>query len=209
MTVDTTHYDHIGMAFEPPAIYAPPRFHRSQIVYLHTVRPLPEGARLDYLLNGESGPVDGLSLLVTPEVVSVYCAALFKEMYRGPWPALMEVRYLKNDLPADLVRLPILDPETAAATSMRVHVVGSPAAVPPQGSEAYVQITPRLFDSNLVPLPFMYGTDIQLLDTPEGIVLDDNILRVTDQAVPGDYRVQVSTRWGLEQTLTIQVNSAR
>jgi len=207
MTLSTFNQDHIGMAFEPPAVYVPPRLHDTHLVYLHTVLPLPDGAEVDYLLNGGPGPVEGISVVLHPAVNGVLVNHAFLQSYRGPWPALLEVRYLKNGQPADLGRLPLLDPDAAVATRLQVDVLNSPVVIPSTGATEVVTIRPRLFDAELIPLPRGFGTVIELLDPHDGIRQYDGSFIVTDAAVAGEYRVRVTTRWGLEQTVSFTVAS--
>ncbi|MGN7838353.1 hypothetical protein [Stenotrophomonas sp. 22385] len=205
MTIQASHYDHIGMALEPPALYVPPRLHGSNIARLHTVLPLPEGAELDCLLNGSPEAVEGLSLFHYPPSTGVYVDHRFLEHYPGPWPAIVEVRYLKNGRPADLVRLPLLNTLTAVPTHLRVYVSGSPVQVPPEGHVAVLQTNPYLYNADGVPLPFGYGTAIELLDPHPGIEHYDNTFTITHSAVPGHYRVRITTQWSLEQTVSLTV----
>jgi len=205
MTLSASNHDHIGMAFEPPAVYVPPRLHDTQLVYLHTVLPLPDGTQFDYLLNGGPGPVEGIRVVHHPAVKGVLVDHAFLQSYRGPWPALLEVRYLKNGQPADLGRLPLLDPHAAVATRLRVDVLGSPAVIPPADATEVVTLRPRLFDAELIPLPSGFGTVVELLDPHDGIRQHDSAFINTDAAVAGEYRVRVTTKWGLEQTVSFTV----
>ncbi|MFI8716512.1 hypothetical protein ACIGHF_01265 [Stenotrophomonas sp. NPDC077464] len=208
MTLSASNHDHIGMAFEPPALYVPPRLHGSNIANLHTVLPLPEGAEFDYLLNGASQVVEGLSVFHFPGVQGVYVDDRFLEHYPGPWPAVMEVRCLKDGQPADLARLPLLNTLTAVPTHMRVVVSGNPVPVPPPGHIAVLQTNPYVFDADGVPLPFGYGTVIELLDPHPGIEHYDNTFIISHNAAPGAYRVRVTSQWGLEQTVTLTLHES-
>ncbi len=205
MTLGTNQHNHIGMAFEPPALYVPPRLHGSNIAYLHTVLPVPDGATFDYRLNGAPGTVAGLSVFHYPTVIGVYVDDRFLQAYAGPWPAVMEVRCLQHGQPVDLARVPLLDTRTAVPVHLRVDVSGSPVTVPPSGARAVVQTSPRVSDADLIPLPFLYGSTIQLLNPGPGIEQQGHTFIVTDKAELGTYRVRVTTTWGLEQTVTFEV----
>lgn len=208
MTIQASHYDHIGMAFEPPALYAPSRLFGSEIAYLHTVLPVPDGAEFEYLLNGAVGLFPGLSLIVLPSVIALRVDHHFLESYVGPWPAVVVVRYLKDGKPADLVRVPIRNLSTAEVASMRVDVFGSPVTIPPAGEVKLVQTNPRVFDADMIPLPFGYGTEIRFLDNSHGIYQNGNSFMIDSEATPGQYRVQVTAPQGLEEIVTFTVRAA-
>lgn len=205
MTLNTSNHHHIGMAFAPPALYAPPVRAHDQLAYLHTVHPLPGDAQIDYMLNGRPGNVEGITAFLHPALNGVSVSRAFLSNYTGPWPAILEVRYLRDGEPADLARLPLLDPHAAVATRLHVDVMQRPTVIPPHGSTEVVSILPRLFDAELLPLPFGFGYDIELLDPHPGIKQHDHAFLISDTAVPGDYRVRVTTKWGLEETVTFSL----
>ncbi|WP_210132447.1 hypothetical protein [Stenotrophomonas rhizophila] len=208
MTIQASNHDHIGMAFEPPALYVPTNLFGSELAYLHTVLPVPEGAEFEFLLNGAEGLFPGLSLIVVPTAVALRVDHRFLENYVGPWPAVVVVRYLKEGRPADLVQVQLRNLLTADVATLRVDLLNSPATIPPEGQLEFVQTNPRVFDADMIPLPFGYGTEIRFLDHAHGIYQSDNTFAIDSEATPGRYRVQVTGPKGLEQIVEFVVRGA-
>ncbi|WNH51888.1 hypothetical protein [Stenotrophomonas oahuensis] len=208
MTSKTPRYEHIGIHFEPPAMYVSPmEGYGAQLATIHTTAPFPDADAFSYTLNGIEGPVPNVKLFFFHQGGGVRVEPEFIESYDGPWPAQLEVIYSKNGKPADLGRLPLLNPLTAVAAYMRIAMSGSPCVIPQDDWPGRVAVNPHVYDANHIPITYMHGVEVQLLDHDSGIAQNRESFSIYSNATPGDYRVRITTIWGLEETVTFTLVS--
>lgn len=208
MTSKTPRHEHIGIHFEPPAMYVSPMGgFGAQLAIMYTTAPFPGADSFFYTLNGVAGPVPNVTLFFTVIGNGIRVEEGFIDSYDGPWPAQLEVIYTKNGKPADLGRLPLLNPLAATPAYLRVAIFGSPCVIPQEDWPARVALNPHVYDENHIPLPYLYGVEIQLLDNDSGIVQNGETFSIFSNAKPGDYRVRVKTTSGVEETVTFTLVS--
>ncbi|WNH51887.1 hypothetical protein [Stenotrophomonas oahuensis] len=200
--------DFIGMAFVPIALYAPQVHHTLQIAIMHTLLPSLDPTAFDYTVNGVPGPEEGIELIIVEGsgFGQVQVHTYFARQYNGPWPVLLEIRYLKEGVPVDRAFLQLRESSDMKPRHMHVQPSTTSVKIPPPGEESMVYFSITLFDEDHVPLPFDDNYwDLELAETVQGVYVKQNQLRVAPGAQPGRLTARVTAKGGLAQTFKIDV----
>ena len=213
MTAKSNNQEHIGIKFWPPAIYPP--LNGSNSVLVHTLLPSDtEFPTFDYVVNGiVNDPVGyGIQFVMPSNHGSVIINDFFTEHYTGPWPARVEVRYLKNGVPVDLGLLQIRDTRNAVPDHMVVEVSATEMVIPPHGDTdpRMIFIVPWFFDKDHIPLPFrLVDWEVLLPDPPKGVVHNNSQFTILPTAEPGEFTVHVhSPSHGFKEDIVIHLLAA-
>ncbi len=162
----------------------------------------------DYLLNGKPGAVPGIALDTAGPFGIVKVDTWFRQNYKTPWPALLEVRYLQNGVAVSSGVLELLDLRQATPARMRVDVSNT-LQIKPAPYLAFTDFVVTLFDADGIPFPVdPTGWSLHVVDPPEGVEpYGQNQLMVRAHAPHGPIAVRVSSQ-GFEETVTITLIAA-
>lgn len=200
--------EHIGIVFQPRALYAPLPHQRTQKAIMETLLGELDREDFDIALNSDPGDVQGIYFGIGDgaHVGTVHVDHTFAENYAGPWPANLEVRYLKDGRPVDLGVLQIRDGRNVVPTHMRIEVGPLTVQVPVPNEEKSVTALAFLFDADWIELPFERDTWEFHLDHPRpGLVLNDNQLLIQHGVAPGPVPLRITAIGGLEERFIVNI----
>ncbi len=204
----TSRNEHIGIVFKPRALYAPLPNQATQRAHVETLLEEIDPADFDIALNSSPGEVVGIHLGIGQgaKIGTVFVDRSFAENYTGPWPANLEVRYLKNGRPVDLGVLQLRDGRNVVPTHMRTEVRPLTVQVPVPNEEKTVFALAFLFDADWIELPFERDNWEFHLDSPRpGLVLNDNQLLIQHGVEPGPVQLRITAMGGLEERITVDI----
>ncbi|WP_313458058.1 hypothetical protein [Stenotrophomonas sp.] len=200
--------DHIGIKFFPPAIY--PSLVDSETVLIYTQLPSEiQEPEFEYSVNNVLGPHPDIGFGMPTSSGWMRFYSTFAENYQGPWPAIVEVRYLKGGKPVDLGILQLRDPNNAIAAFMRLTYTHT-VEIPSDPDRTSNHVFAEFFDKDHVILPFRpRDWEVILIDPPAGVSADGNFIYVYPLAQPGEVRFKVrSEMHDLEELGSFQLVAA-
>ncbi len=200
--------EHIGIVFQPRALYAPLSHQRTQKAIMETLLEELDREDFDTAFNSSPGEVQGIYFGIGDgaHVGTVQIDHTFAENYSGPWPAHLEVRYLKDGRPVDLGVLQIRDGRNVIPTHMRTEVGLLTVQVPVPNEEKTVTALAFLYDADWIELPFERDTWEFHLDHPRpGLVLNDNQLLIQHGVDPGPVPLRITAIGGLEERFIVNI----
>lgn len=162
----------------------------------------------DTALNSSTGEVQGIYFGIGDgaHVGTVQIDHTFAENYSGPWPAHLEVRYLKDGRPVDLGVLQIRDGRNVIPTHMRTEVGPLTVQVPLPDEEKTVTALAFLYDADWIELPFERDTWEFHLDHPRpGLVHNDNQLLIQHGVEPGPVPLRITAIGRLEERFIVNI----